>query len=255
MQTKAWLERYSRQICLPFIGENGQQKLLNAHVVIVGMGGLGSPVALYLAASGVGRLTLVDFDEVDRANLQRQIIHFEADIGKLKVDSAREKLLALNPNVQVKTVPELLSEEAFSKLIDGVTLVVDCTDNFITRYSINRVCFKAKVPFVSGAAIRTEGQVTVFDPNNPQSPCYACLYPEKDLPFETCSQAGVAAPLVGIVGSVQAMEAIKFVVGGVPTLIGRLWFLDALTMECRVLAFSPDPSCPVCSNSTSPTTY
>lgn len=249
MQTKTWHERYSRQICLPFIGEAGQQKLLNAHVVIVGMGGLGSPVALYLAASGVGRLTLVDFDIVDRANLQRQIIHFDADVGRLKVDSAQEKLLALNPNVQVKTVPELLSEEAFSNLIGGVTLVVDCTDNFITRYSINQSCFKAKVPFVSGAAIRTEGQVTVFDPNNPKSPCYACLYPEKDLPFETCSQAGVIAPLVGMVGSAQAMEAIKFIVGGVPTLIGRLWLLDALTMECRVLAFSPDPACPVCSNS------
>lgn len=242
----SWLQRYSRHICLPCIGESGQQKITNAHVIVVGLGGLGSPVALYLAASGVGTLTLVDFDVVDEANLQRQIIHGNADIGRLKVDSAREKLLALNPDVQVHTIADVLSEATLGVCIEDATLVVDCTDNFTTRYTINRACFQKRIPFVSGAAIRTEGQVTVFDPNHKDSPCYACLYPEKDLGFETCSQAGVLAPLVGIIGSVQAIEAIKIIVGGVPTLMGRLWLLDGLTMECRIIEIPPDPKCAVC---------
>lgn len=242
----SWLQRYSRHICLSFMGESGQRTLSHAHVMIVGLGGLGSPVALYLAASGIGTLTLVDFDVVDSANLQRQIIHRDADIGRLKVDSAREKLLSLNPELKVHTIAEVLSEEMLKSCIEGVTLVVDCTDNFTTRYTINRACFQKHIPLVSGAAIRTEGQVAAFDPTQKDCPCYACLYPEKDLAFETCSEAGILAPLVGIVGSVQANEAIKIIIGDVPTLRGRLWLLDGLTMECRVIDIPPDPKCVVC---------
>ncbi|MET0090759.1 MAG: molybdopterin-synthase adenylyltransferase MoeB [Candidatus Thiodiazotropha sp.] len=239
------LLRYSRQIMLPSIGIEGQEKLLNARVLIVGLGGLGSPVALYLAAAGVGQLVLADFDRVDLTNLQRQIIHTTDRIGQLKVDSARDTLVELNPQVRVETLAERLDEELLDQIIQGVDLVIEGSDNFTTRFAVNRACHARGIPLVSGAAIRMEGQVSVFT-GQPGSPCYQCLYPDEGAMDETCSANGVLAPLVGIIGSIQTTEAIKLLTGAGRTLEGRLLLLDALQMEWRTLKLKPDPACPVC---------
>jgi molybdopterin-synthase adenylyltransferase len=240
------LLRYSRQIFLPEIDLDGQARLLDARVAIIGLGGLGSPVAMYLAAAGVGELVLVDFDRVELSNLQRQIMHQTEDIGKLKVDSARSRLLALNPECQVTTCSELLDEQALLALARRVAVVVDCTDNFTARYAINNACVQTKTALVSAAAIRFEAQISVFCPAEAESPCYACLYPGGDELAETCTQAGVVAPLLGIIGSMQALETIKLITGAGVTLLGRLLVFDALTLEWQSLRLRKDPHCQVC---------
>lgn len=241
------LLRYSRQIMLPQVDVAGQQRLLDSRVLIFGMGGLGSPVAMYLAAAGVGELVLVDFDTVDLSNLQRQILHGSGDIGRPKVESARDTLRELNPEVKVSTVNERLEGEALAEQIRAVDLVIDATDNFATRFMLNDACVAARKPLVSGAAIRMEGQVSVFHNEQEQSPCYRCLYRDEGELEQTCSTNGVLAPVVGIIGSIQATEALKVLLGIGDTLDGRLLLLDALTMEWRSLKLRKDPACPVCS--------
>src|SRR5690606_17778878 len=223
------------------------ERLLNARVLIVGMGGLGSPVALYLAAAGVGSLTIADFDEVDLSNLQRQIIHSQDRVGMSKVDSAVRTIAALNPATRVLPIEGKLNEETMRAAVGSVDLVLDCTDNFATRFALNRACVHKRVPLVSGAAIRMEGQISVFDSRREDSPCYACLYDELDDENLSCAQSGVIAPLVGIVGSVQALEAIKLLAGFGESLVGRLQLLDAKTMSWRELRLTRDPACAVCS--------
>jgi molybdopterin-synthase adenylyltransferase len=240
------LLRYSRQIMLPEMDVQGQQKLLTARVLIIGMGGLGCPVAMYLAAAGVGHLTIVDDDQVDLSNLQRQIAHGQADIGRLKVDSAADTLAALNPEVAVTRVAGRLDEEMLEALLPEISLVIDACDNFQTRFMINRACVSHRVPLVSGAAIRMEGQVSVFDSRCAESPCYQCLYSGGDDEQASCSRNGVMAPLVGIVGAVQAMEAIKVLTGIGTTLQGRLLLLDARSMHWRELRLRRDPGCATC---------
>jgi molybdopterin/thiamine biosynthesis adenylyltransferase len=239
------LLRYSRQIMLPGFGIEGQQLLLDARVLVVGLGGLGSPVAMYLAAAGVGQLLLADFDAVDLSNLQRQLLHSTAQIGRTKVASAIDTLSALNPDVRLEPIKGSLDTARLDAIAQRVDLILDCSDNFATRYAVNAACFKAGIPLVSGAAIRTEGQVSVFS-GRPGGPCYQCLYPDDGSGDETCARNGVLAPLVGIIGSVQAAEAIKLLTGLGKPLCGRLLLLDALTMEWRSLRLPPDPTCPVC---------
>ena len=239
------LLRYSRQILLPDFDIAGQERLRRSRALIVGLGGLGSPVAMYLAAAGVGRLTLVDFDTVDLSNLQRQIVHRTADIGRLKVESARDTLLALNPSVEVATLPQALDEAELREQVHRADLVVDACDNLPARLAINAACVQAGVPLVSGAAIRLEGQVLVWRPGG-EGACYRCLYRDADAAPETCAQSGVLAPVVGIVGAIQALEAIKVLTGLGETLAGRLLLLDAKRMEWRTLRVRRDPACPVC---------
>lgn len=240
------LLRYSRQILLPDVDVEGQQRLLSSRVLILGLGGLGSPVSLYLAAAGVGELWLVDDDQVDLTNLQRQIVHTHDRIGMSKVASARQALQALNPDVSLHCIEQRLDADSLQAQIAQVDLVVDCSDNFSTRFALNAACFAAGVPLVSGAAIRFDGQISVFDPRNPQSPCYQCLYPQGDDAALTCSESGVLAPLVGVIGSMQAMEAIKLLSGAGKPLTGRLLLLDGRRMEWREMRLSADPDCPVC---------
>ncbi|RLJ20990.1 molybdopterin-synthase adenylyltransferase MoeB [bacterium endosymbiont of Escarpia laminata] len=239
------LLRYSRQIMLPSIGIEGQQRLLDASVLLIGLGGLGAPVAMYLAAAGIGRLTLVDFDQVDLSNLQRQIIHTTDRIGTPKVESARQALAALNPEIEIECLGHQLEGDELSAQIQRADLVVDACDNFATRFAINAACHQNSTPLVSGAAIRMEGQVSVF-PGKPGSPCYRCLYPENGQVEDTCTANGVLAPVVGIIGSIQATEAIKCLTGAGSTLDGRLLILDALHMQWRSLKLKADPHCPVC---------
>lgn len=239
------LLRYSRQIMLPSIGIEGQEKLNNASIAIMGLGGLGSPAALYLAAAGVGRLVLVDFDHVDLTNLQRQIIHSTDGIDTLKVESAKHRLLQINPDCRIETIAKRLEAEEMNQLAKQVDLVVDGTDNFATRFMINDACVAAKTPLVSGAAIRMEGQVSVFS-GQPGDPCYRCLYGSAGEMDETCSANGVLAPLVGIIGSIQATEAIKVITGAGQPLMGRLLILDALDMQWRSMKLRADPACTTC---------
>lgn len=240
------LLRYSRQIMLPQVDAAGQERLLGATALIVGMGGLGSPAALYLAAAGVGRLLIADADTVDLSNLQRQVIHRDADIGRPKVASARDTLRALNPGVVVEMLETRLEGEALEAAVARADVVVDASDNFPTRFAINAACVRRRTPLVSGAAIRFEGQVCVFHAEREGSPCYRCLYGEgAELP-ETCSENGVIAPLVGIIGSLQALEAVKVLLGIGETLDGRLLLFDALAMEWRTLRLRRDSACPVC---------
>ncbi|MCU7929335.1 MAG: molybdopterin-synthase adenylyltransferase MoeB [Candidatus Thiodiazotropha sp. (ex Codakia rugifera)] len=241
------LLRYSRQIMLPSIGIEGQQKLLDARILIIGLGGLGSPAAMYLAAAGVGTLVLVDFDQVDLTNLQRQIVHTTERIGQLKVESARASLLALNPECRIETISKQLDEVQLVTQVKQADLVLDGTDNFATRFAINKACHTHQTPLVSGAAIRMEGQVSVFT-GQPGGPCYHCLYPDEGEMDETCSANGVLAPLVGVIGSIQAIEAIKQLTGVGKTLEGRLLLMDALQMEWRTLRLMSDPACPICSS-------
>jgi molybdopterin/thiamine biosynthesis adenylyltransferase len=239
------LLRYSRQILLPQIDIAGQERLLASHVMVVGLGGLGSPVAIYLAAAGVGRLTLVDHDLVDLSNLQRQIIHTQRSIGHAKVDSAAETLRALNPDTVVHALAARIDAKGLDARLPGIDLVVDGTDNFATRYLINDACFRHGVPFVSGAAIRMEGQVAVFDPRDPESPCYRCLYPDGDDAALNCSENGVAAPVVGIIGSVQALEALKLITGAGETLTGAVLYFDGIAMDWQRLRLRRRRDCPV----------
>lgn len=238
------LLRYSRQIMLPDVDLEGQEKLLNARVLIVGLGGLGSPVAMYLAAAGVGKLILADFDEVDLSNLQRQIIHNNARIGHNKAQSAAQTLRALNPEIEINCVDTKLDASTLKELVASVDVVADCTDNFAIRFALNAACVAAKVPLVSGAAIRLEGQVAIFDSAN-NSPCYRCLYEENDDDL-SCAANGVLAPLVGVVGSMQALETIKLIVGFGTNLAGRLLIFDARHSQWRELKLPRDPDCPVC---------
>jgi molybdopterin/thiamine biosynthesis adenylyltransferase len=239
------LLRYSRQILLPKFGAEGQQALLDSRVLIVGMGGLGSPVAMYLAAAGVGHLVLSDFDNVDLSNLQRQLAHGMGDIGRPKVESARDTLLGLNPDITVIALNQQLEGEALREQVRLADAVVDASDNFATRYLINEVCVQEHTPLISGAAIRMDGQVSVYL-NREGGPCYRCLYRDGTEEEATCSDNGVMAPLVGMVGSIQAMETIKVLAGLGEVLDGRLLVIDAMGMEFRSLKLKPDPACPVC---------
>jgi len=240
------LLRYSRQIMLPQIGIEGQQALANAKILIIGMGGLGSPVAMYLASAGLGKLTLVDDDEVDLSNLQRQIIHSNDDIGRAKVDSARQSLESINPECEITTINQRLDIDSLIKETQYADVVIDASDNFKTRFLINKACVKTRTPLVSGAAIRLEGQVAVFRNDLNDSPCYHCLYKDEGELDQSCSTNGVLAPVVGIIGSIQALEAIKIITGFGEDLNGRLLLLDAYTMEWRNIKLKKDPACPVC---------
>jgi len=240
------LLRYSRQIMLPEMDVAGQQALLDASVLIVGMGGLGSPAAMYLAAAGVGHLLLADDDTVDLSNLQRQIVHGQDSLGQPKVHSAAATLRRLNPHVRITPLQQRLTDAELDGLLPGVSLVLDACDNFSTRFALNAASVRHRVPLVSGAAIRMEGQVTVFDPRQASSPCYQCLYRQGDDEQASCARNGVMAPVVGIIGAVQAMEAIKLLAGVGEPLTGRLLLLDALTMQWRSLRLPRDPACPVC---------
>lgn len=243
------LLRYSRQILLPQIDIDGQLRLKNGCVLIVGLGGLGSPVALYLAAAGVGELHLADFDTVDLTNLQRQVIHDSASVGQTKVDSAMARLAVLNPHVVLRPQRQALDADSLAAAVAAVDVVVDCCDNFATRSAVNAACVAAGTPLVSGAAIRLEGQLAVFDPRNATSPCYHCLYGEGSEDELTCSEAGVVGPLVGLVGSLQALETLKLLAGFGEPLVGRLLLVDALTSRFRELRVKRDPQCAVCGGS------
>lgn len=241
------LLRYSRHILLDDIGIDGQEKLLAAHALVIGAGGLGSPVALYLASAGIGKITLVDHDEVDLTNLQRQIVHATARVGQPKVESAKLALQEVNPEVTVIALHERADEARLQSLVSTATVVLDCTDNFATRHAINHACVAARVPLVSGAAIRMDGQVAVFDPRSGETACYACLFPP-DQQFEevACSTMGVFAPLVGIIGTMQAAEALKLVGGIGDSLADRLLLLDARSMEWTSIRTKRSMDCAVC---------
>jgi molybdopterin/thiamine biosynthesis adenylyltransferase len=243
------LLRYSRQILMPNFDIAGQQALKSARVLIVGSGGLGCPVALYLGAAGVGHLTLVDDDHIEVANLQRQIAFETAQLGESKAERLADRIRGINPLITVDVIRQRLEGEDFDAPVTQASLVLDCCDNFNTRFALNRACLKASVPLVSGAAIRGEGQISVYDSRQPQSPCYHCLYPEQGNEDLTCSEAGVIAPLVGMIGAAQAMEAIKVISGVGKTLVGRLLIVDAWSMEWREMKLAKDPACPVCNNS------
>jgi len=242
------LERYSRHILLPQIGLDAQERLLASRVLVIGLGGLGSPIAMYLAAAGVGHLVLSDFDHVDLSNLQRQIIHSVADIGRDKVESARDTMLRLNPTINVTTLGWVLDDDELLDQVQLADVVVDACDNFETRFAVNRLCVQTGTPLVSGAAIRFEGQVGVFDTRNPDAPCYRCLYADTMSGGEACSQIGVFAPLLGIIGSIQACEALKLLAGVGETLAGRIIMVDSLNMEIRTLKLKRDSRCPVCAS-------
>ena len=242
------LLRYSRHILLPQIEYAGQEKLTKSHALVVGAGGLGSPAALYMAASGVGKLTICDFDNVDLTNLQRQIIHTTQSVGINKAVSAQQTIYEINPDVVVQTIQQKSSEAEFIALAKQVDVVIDCSDNFATRYALNRVCLQLKIPLVSGAAIGFEGQITVFDFRQENSPCYHCLFPDTGSDQEMrCAENGVFAPLVGIIGTTQAAEALKLIMQIGESLQGRLLLLDALAMEWRTIKLSKDSTCAVCS--------
>lgn len=240
------LLQYSRQIMLPDFGIEGQQTLHGAHVIIIGIGGLGSPAAMYLTASGVGRLTLIDFDSVERSNLQRQIAHNRQTLGENKALSAKQTLQALNPLTQIDCVTDRLSAEALTDRVLDAQCVIDATDNFETRFMINKVCHATRTPLVSGAAIRYEGQISVFDFRQDDCACYACLYSEDGEEDTGCSENGILAPVVGIIGSMQALETIKLLSGIGEPLRNRLLIFDALAMQWRTMRLRKDDHCPVC---------
>jgi molybdopterin/thiamine biosynthesis adenylyltransferase len=240
------LLRYSRQIMLPQCDIAGQQKLLAARALIIGAGGLGSPAAMYLAAAGLGHLTLYDDDVVELSNLQRQIAHHTPDIGLAKVISSQHTLHRLNPDVQVVAKQERLKNVALLNAVQQADVVLDCTDNFATRFAINRACVQLKKPLVSGAAIRFEGQVAVFNAQQADSPCYNCLYEETGEELQNCTTHGVIAPITGIVGSMQALEEIKIILNIGETLCGRLLVIDGLTTEVNTLRLKKNAGCPTC---------
>jgi molybdopterin/thiamine biosynthesis adenylyltransferase len=241
------LLRYSRHILVDEMGIEAQQRFLDAHALIIGAGGLGSPAAMYLAAAGVGEITLADADTVDLTNLQRQILHVTASVGRPKVESAQSTLAALNPDVKVNTVDERVDPAWLDAHVKNATVVLDCTDNFATRHAINAACVAHRVPLVSGAALRFDGQISTFDFRSPESPCYACVFPPDDA-FEevACSTMGVFSPTVGIIGAMQAAEALRLIGGFGTTLEGRLMMLDSLRMEWNTMRVTRQPTCPVC---------
>ena len=241
------LLRYSRHILLPQLGIEGQEKFRAAHALIVGAGGLGSPAALYLAAAGVGALTVCDHDTVDLTNLQRQIVHRNDAIGTPKAESARRTLAAVNPEVKVHALTERVAGARLDELVRAADVVLDCSDNFATRHAINRACVALRKPLVSGAGVRFDGQIAVFDLRVPQAPCYHCLFPEQGANEDMrCAVMGVFAPLTGIIGATQAAEALKLIAGIGDSLNGRLLLLDALAMEWRTVRLKRDPACAVC---------
>ncbi|NLP36463.1 MAG: molybdopterin-synthase adenylyltransferase MoeB [Firmicutes bacterium] len=246
--TEEQIHRYARHIVIPEIGGKGQEKLLAAKVLLVGAGGLGSPVALYLAGAGVGTLGIMDGDTVSLSNLQRQIIHTTADIGRLKVDSAKDAINHINPDVQVITYPEYASVENILQIMSAYDLVLDCCDNFATRYLVNDAAVLLKKPFIYGSVMRFDGQAAVFYP--PQGPCYRCLFPEAPPPgaVPTCQEAGVMGVLPGLIGMVQATETIKFILGAGDLLLGKLLVYDALAMDFMKIQIGPNPECAVCGN-------
>lgn len=245
--TNDQISRYSRHLIMPEVGVEGQQRLIDSKVLCIGAGGLGSPLALYLAAAGVGNLGILDFDVVDFSNLQRQIIHSEMNVGTLKVDSAKERLEELNSDINITTYNERLSSENSLEIFRGYDLVIDGTDNFATRYLVNDTCVLLGIPNVYGSIFRFEGQVSVFDAK--RGPCYRCLYPEPPPPglVPSCAEGGVLGILPGIIGTMQAAEAIKIIIGKGSHLIGRLLFLDVMDMKIDELILRKDKNCPICS--------
>lgn len=240
------LLRYSRHVLLNEIGVEGQERIRSATMLVVGAGGLGSPAAYYLASAGVARILLVDGDRVDLTNLQRQILHTTDRVGTPKAESGQATLAAINPDVEVVPIVRRVEADEFEALIREATVVLDCTDNFATRHAINRACVKHRRPLVSGAAIRFDGQIAVFDLRQPGSPCYACLFPPGDAEDELCAIMGVFAPVTGIIGTIQAAEALKLAAHVGETLQGRLLMLDALAMRWHSVRIARDPGCPVC---------
>lgn len=241
------LLRYSRHILLDELGTAAQERFAAAHALIVGMGGLGAPAAQFLVAAGVGTVTICDADSVDLTNLQRQILYSTADIGARKVDAAAQRLRAVNPEVRIETIPRRVDANALLPLVRGADVVLDCCDNFATRHAVNAACVESGKPLVSGAAVRFDGQVAVFDPRDAASPCYHCLFGDGDELEETrCATMGVFAPLVGIVGAMQAAQALQLLGGFGTPLTGRLLLVDALAMRVREMTVPRDPACPVC---------
>ncbi len=246
-------KRYSRQVILREVGVHGQQMLRDSSVLVIGLGGLGSAASLYLAAAGVGRLLLADRDRVELTNLQRQVLYTQADLGRPKTEAARDHLAALNQDVQCDIFEGRLTSERLPQMVQAADVVLDCTDNFPTRFAINEACVRAKKPLVSGAAIRFEGQLAVFDARQPASPCYACLYPQQGEAQETCEEAGVLGPVVGAIGSLQALAALKLLLGHNGD-VGRLQVFNAMDLNWRSLTIPRDPRCAVCAkkNASSP---
>lgn len=242
------LSRYSRHISLPQIGLEGQQRLLDSHALIIGMGGLGSPAALYLAAAGVGQLTLADFDTVEVSNLQRQIAHTTARVGELKTHSAKQACHDINPDITINTIDYALDETDLAEVVEAVDIVIEGSDNFPTRFAVNQSCVEHRKPLVSGAAIRFDGQLSVFRADQPDSPCYRCLYSSGSETAETCANTGVLGPIVGMIGCMQAIEAIKVLSQTGKDLCGRLILVDGLTMEWNEIQLVKNPKCPVCSS-------
>lgn len=239
-------ERYSRQISLPQVGEAGQQAILDARILIIGVGGLGSPAAMYLAAAGAGHLVISDFDRVETSNLQRQIIHGVEDIGELKAHSASRTLASINPDMQITVLDWQLDETELLDQISQADVVLDCSDNYPTRLAVNKVCVNTRTPLVSGAVIRMEGQVATYLPDHVDSPCYQCLYGPEFEQAETCAAEGVIAPLVGVIGSLQAMQAVLVLLDLTEGLVGKLLLVDGLHMEQRTIKIPRDPGCAVC---------
>ncbi len=242
------LLRYNRQIMMPVLGIEGQQKIIESTVLIVGLGGLGSPVAMYLASSGVGHLVLNDFDDVDLSNLQRQIVHTTEAVGEPKVESAMKTLSALNPQIKLTGLNRRLSRQEIIEHVENADVVVDATDNFDIRFAINEACVHTRTPLVSGAAIRTEGHLIVYRADLGDSACFRCLYSPDDEPNERCSETGVLGSLCGMIGSLQATEALKIIAGLGPSMYGRLVLFDATLTEWQEVRINKDPSCPVCAN-------
>jgi molybdopterin/thiamine biosynthesis adenylyltransferase len=241
------LLRYSRHILLDEIGIEGQEKILASHVLIIGAGGLGSPAALYLASAGVGTITLVDNDAVDLTNLQRQILHTTERVGRSKAESGKQTLAKINPDIHVVALCERAKDDRLDELVRDADVVLDCSDNFATRHAVSRACVTHKVPLVSGAAIRFDGQISVFDPRDADSPCYACLFPpEQNFEEANCGTMGIFAPLVGIIGSMQAAEALKLIAETGKSLAGRLQLLDARSMEWTTIRIARNAACSVC---------
>jgi molybdopterin/thiamine biosynthesis adenylyltransferase len=249
----AQLLRYSRHIMLDAIGIEGQQRLLDAHVLVIGAGGLGSPVLLYLGSAGVGHITVVDHDTVDATNLQRQVAHTQARVGMPKVESAARAIAEINADVRVTAIQQRADAASLQQWVADADVVIDCCDNYTTRQAVNAACVQQRKPLVSGAAIGFDGQVSVWDSRTPQSPCYACVFPPDATVEEVqCATMGVFAPLVGIIGTVQAAEALKLLVGCGDGLAGRLQMLDGMNMEWTEVRVAREPGCPVCATHRSP---